>query len=315
SGGHRGDAARCRKVGIAAYLHKPVKERDLLQAILLALSPRRSQPEDAELITRHTLRQEQRRLRILLAEDDMVNRQLAGHLLRKVGHQVTSVSNGRKALEAVQTTGFDSFDVVLMDIQMPEMDGLEATAAIRALEAGRPRRLPIIAMTAHAMKGDRPRFLDAGMDGYIAKPVQPQELVNVIEQTVPKPQEAASNPQPKPALQEIIDWKRALASVDGDSELFHELLRIFAVGAPVTLEKLRTGVKRKNAATIEQAAHALKGSMSNFGADDAVQAASKLETAARNGDLEHTAEGLRQLEKEVQRLLDAIGTLESEVTG
>ena len=315
SSGHRGDAARCRKLGIAAYLHKPVKERDLLQAVLLAISSDRRNTKDAELITRHTLREEQRTLRILLAEDDMVNRQLAEHLLRKFGHKVTSVSDGRKAVEAIRTAGFDGFDVVLMDIQMPEMDGVEATAAIRALETGRPRRLPIIAMTAHAMKGDRARFLDAGMDGYIAKPVQPQELVSVIEQTVPKPQEAAREHQPKPAPQEVIDWKRALAAVDGDSELFHELLRIFAGVAPATLEKLRTAVKRKNAATIEQAAHALKGSVSNFGADDAVQASWRLETMARNGNLEHAAEGLQQLEKEIQRLLDAIETLESEVTG
>ncbi len=315
SSGHRGDAARCRKLGIAAYLHKPVKERDLLQAVLLAISPDRRTTKDAELITRYTLREEQRTLRILLAEDDMVNRQLAEHLLRKFGHKITSVSDGRKAVEAIQTAGFDGFDVVLMDVQMPEMDGVEATAAIRALEAGRPRRLPIIAMTAHAMKGDRSRFLDAGMDGYIAKPVQSQELVSVIEQTVPKPQEAAREYQPKPAPQEVIDCKRALSAVDGDSELFHELLRIFASVAPATLEKLRTGVERKDAATIEQAAHALKGSMSNFGADDAVQASRRLETMARNGNLEHAAEGLQQLEKEVQRLLDAIETLESEVTG
>jgi two-component system, sensor histidine kinase and response regulator len=316
SGGHRGDAARCRRLGIAAYLHKPVKERDLMQAVLLALSPGRRQAKDAELITRHTLREERRTLRILLAEDDMVNRQLAEHLLRKYGHQVTSVSDGRKAVEAVRTAGFDNLDVVLMDVQMPEMDGVEATAAIRALEKGNSRRLPIIAMTAHAMKGDRSRFLRAGMDGYIAKPIQASELLSMVEQTVPANRKAApERQQPKAATQEIIDWKRGLAAVLGDSELFHELLRIFASGAPATLEKLRAGVEHKNAAAIEQAAHALKGSISNFGADDAVRASLRLEVMARNGNLEHAAEGFQQLEKEVQRLLDAIETLESEVTG
>jgi PAS domain S-box-containing protein len=317
SGGRRGDAARCRKLGIAAYLHKPVKERDLLQAILLALSPRQSSSKDAELITRHTLRKEQRHLRILLAEDDMVNRQLAEHMLRKFGHQVTSVSNGRKAAEAVQTSGIDSFDVVLMDVQMPEMDGLEATAAIRALETGRLRRLPIIAMTAHAMKGDRARFLDAGMDGYIAKPVQFQELVSIIEQTAPPPPpgKAAPERQPKPAPEEVIDWKQALAAVDGDIEILHDLLRIFANEAPVTLEKLRAAVELKDASAIQFAAHRLKGSVGNFGARDAVQAAVSLEAMAKKGDLQHVAKSFRNLEHEIQRVLAAIATLESEVTG
>ncbi len=313
SGGHRGDAARCRQLGIAAYLHKPVKERDLLQAVLLALSPRRSRSRDAELITQHTLRQERRQLRILLTEDDMVNRQLAEHLLKKFGHQVTSVSDGRKAVEAVRTLGFDSFDVVLMDVQMPEMDGLEATAAIRALETGRPQRLPIIAMTAHAMKGDRARFLQAGMDGYIPKPVQILELVNVIEQTVPKSQEAAPEHPTKPAAQEIIDWKRGLASVDGDSELFHDLLRIFANEAPLTMEKLRAAVKLKDPAAIRLSAHTLRGSVANFGAGDAVQAASRLEAMAEKGDMRQVAKSFRNLELEIQRVLDAIATLESEV--
>jgi len=315
SGGHRGDAARCRKLGIAAYLHKPVKERDLLQAVLLALSPRRSRSKDAELITRHTLRQEQRKFRILLAEDDMINRQLAEHLLRKFGHQVTSVSNGRKAVEAVQTSGIDSFDVILMDVQMPEMDGLEATAAIRALETGRSQHLPIIAMTAHAMKGDRSRFLGAGMDSYIAKPVQLQELVSVIEQTVPKPQEAAQEHPAKPAPREIIDWKRALAVVDGDSELLHDLLRIFANEAPVTMEKLRAAVKLKDASAIRFSAHALKGSVGNFGAAGAVEAAAGLEAMAQKGDMRHLVKSFRNLEQEIQQVLDAIATLESEVTG
>jgi two-component system, sensor histidine kinase and response regulator len=316
SGGRRGDAARCRRLGIAAYLHKPVKERDLLQAVLLALSPDRRYARDAELITRHTLRTEKRTLRILLAEDDMVNRQLAEHLLGKFGHKVTSVCDGRKAVEAIQTAGLNGFDVVLMDVQMPEMDGVEATAAIRALEKGGSQRLPIIAMTAHAMKGDRARFLRAGMDGYIAKPIQAHELLKMVERTVPARRKETTMREPiNPESREVIDWKRGLAAVDGDADLFQELLRIFASGAPAALEKLRAGIEHKNAAAIEQAAHALKGSMSNFGAEDAVQASSRLETMARNGNLEHAAEGFQQLEKEVRRLLAAIEAQESEVTG
>lgn len=315
SGGQRGDAARCRKLGIAAYLHKPVKERDLLQAVQLALAPHRRDSKDAELITRHTLRQERRKFRILLAEDDIVNRQLAEHLLRKCGHEVTSVTNGRKAVEAVQASGFGSFDVVLMDVQMPEMDGLEATAALRALETGQPQRLPIIAMTAHAMKGDRSRFLNAGMDGYIAKPIRLQEFVNVIEQTVPRPQEAAKELPAKPAGLEVIDWKRALAAVEGDSDLLFDLLRIFANEAPVTIGKLRAAVESNDTAAIQLAAHTLKGSAGNFGAAGAVEAARHLETTAQKGDLQHIPETFRNLEEKIQRVLEAIAILQSEVTG
>ena len=315
SGGQRGDAARCRKLGIAAYLHKPVKERDLLQAVLLAIEPRRRQSKDAELITRHTLRQERRRFRILLAEDDMVNRQLAEHLLKKFGHRVTSVPNGCKAVEAIQTSGFDSFDVVLMDVQMPEMDGLEATAALRELETGRAQRLPIIAMTAHAMKGDRSRFIHAGMDGYIAKPIQLQELISVIEQAVPKSQAREEEHPPESASQEVIDWKRALATVDGDSELLFDLLKIFANEAPASMEKLRAAVERKDPAAIRLTAHTLKGSVGNFGAADAVEAALQLEIMAQKGEMQHFSKGFHNLEEQIQRVLDAIATLESEVNG
>jgi HPt (histidine-containing phosphotransfer) domain-containing protein len=177
--------------------------------------------------------------------------------------------------------------------------------------------LPIIAMTAHAMKGDRARFLDAGMDGYIAKPVQFQELVSIIEQTAPPPPpgKAAPERQPKPAPEEVIDWKQALAAVDGDIEILHDLLRIFANEAPVTLEKLRAAVELKDASAIQFAAHRLKGSVGNFGARDAVQAAVSLEAMAKKGDLQHVAKSFRNLEHEIQRVLAAIATLESEVTG
>jgi two-component system, sensor histidine kinase and response regulator len=315
SAGRRGDAARCRELGIAAYLHKPVRERDLLQAILLALSPNRTDAKDAELITRHTLREKRVGLRVLLAEDDLVNRQLAEHLLRNFGYQVTAVPNGRKALESIQASGHESFDIVLMDVQMPEMDGLEATAAIRALEQGTSAHLPIIAMTAHAMKGDRARFLDAGMDGYVAKPIQADQLLDVIEGTLPAAGKARPEHRPKPLPKPPIDWKRGLARLEGDSELFHDLLKLFAREAPATLERLRDAVDRKDVAAMERTAHTLKGSLGNFGAEDAIQAASQLEAIARNGRLEQTEDAARALEQEVGRVLAAIETPENEVRG
>lgn len=312
SGGRRGDAARCRKLGIAAYLHKPVKERDLLQAVLLALSPQRPKSNDAELITRHTLREKRHALRVLLAEDDMVNRRLAERLLETFGHQVTSVSDGTQVIQAIKTSGPESFDVVLMDIEMPKMNGVKATEAIRAMEKENGHhRLPIIAMTAHAMKGDRSRFLKAGMDSYIAKPIQAQELIRMIDQNVPSSGKPITQDPPKPSHKPPIDWRRGLAVVEGDRGLFLELLNLFAQEAPSTLDKLRAAIERKDAATIQLAAHTIKGSVGNFGADDAVGAALQLETMARQGELDNSAEAFRSLEREIKRLMDAIETVES----
>jgi len=178
SAGQRGDAARCRELGVAAYLTKPVAQSELFDAIVSVLGARRPEADPAGLITRHFLREGKRQLRVLLAEDNLVNQRLASRLLEKRGHRVTVTANGRDALAALQQ---ENFDIVLMDVQMPEMDGFEATAAIRAKEHKTGRHLTIIAMTAHAMQGDRERCLAAGMDGYISKPVKPQELYDVLE--------------------------------------------------------------------------------------------------------------------------------------
>jgi two-component system, sensor histidine kinase and response regulator len=130
------------------------------------------------LITRHSSREDQRKLHVLLAEDNAVNQKLAARLLERRGHQVTVTANGREALAALDR---ENFDVVLMDVQMPEMDGFEATAAVRGRERNTGRHLPIIAMTAHAMRGDQERCLASGMDGYISKPIRAQELISLLE--------------------------------------------------------------------------------------------------------------------------------------
>jgi two-component system, sensor histidine kinase and response regulator len=181
SAGQRGDAARCVKSGLAGYLTKPVKRKDLHAAILCALGGAfQTEPSsNARLITRHSLRAEApRRLRVLLAEDNHVNQKLAEKLLDKRGYSVAVAGNGREALDLL---GREVFDVVLMDVQMPEMDGLEATAAIRQRENRDGGHVPIVAMTAHAMKGDEERCIHAGMDAYIAKPIRPEELFEAIE--------------------------------------------------------------------------------------------------------------------------------------
>ena len=178
SAGQRGDAARCRELGVAAYLTKPLGQSELLDCIVRVLGASCAGTRPAALVTHHALREQKRKLHVLLAEDNPVNKKLAARLLEKNGHRVTVANNGREALAALDQ---ETFDVVLMDVQMPEMDGFEATAAIRVRERSTGGHLPIVAMTAHAMHDDRDRCLAAGMDGYIAKPIRVQELIDLLD--------------------------------------------------------------------------------------------------------------------------------------
>ncbi len=183
SAGHRGDAARCQKLGVAAYLLKPIRQSELREAIARVLGAR-EQDGAIPLITRFSLqdaREPSASLRVLLAEDNAVNQRLAVRLLEKRGHRVVVAGNGREAVEALEK---ESFDLVFMDVQMPEMDGLEATAAIREKEKGSGVHQPIIALTAHAMKGDREKCLAGGMDGYLTKPIRPEELEEILQDYV-----------------------------------------------------------------------------------------------------------------------------------
>jgi len=193
SAGHRGNAARCQELGVAAYLLKPIRQSDLQAAIARARGAR-EQPAGAALITRFSLQKNapepSSSMRVRLAEDNAVNQRLAMRLLEKRGHHVKVAENGREALAALEK---ESFDLVFMDVQMPEMDGMEATAAIRDKEKQSGRHQLIIALTAHAMKGDREKCLAQGMDGYLTKPIRPQELDDILTEyaarvgTAPEP--------------------------------------------------------------------------------------------------------------------------------
>jgi CheY-like chemotaxis protein len=183
SGGQRGDAARCQALGIKAYLLKPLKRSELLQAILTTLSVSSPQAASDRLVTRHTLKEDQRALRILLAEDNVVNQHLAIRLLQKAGHQVTLARNGRAAVDtwaAEEPTA--PFDLILMDVQMPELDGFQATQMIRQEEQKTGGHIAIVAMTASAMHGDRERCLASGMDDYLTKPIVYKELLGVLQE-------------------------------------------------------------------------------------------------------------------------------------
>jgi len=181
SAGHKGDAARCKELGVSAYLLKPIRQSELREAIARVLGAKK--PDGAiPLITRfslHDAREQGASLKVLLAEDNLVNQRLAVRLLEKRGHRVMVAANGIEALAALKK---ENFELVLMDVQMPEMDGMEATVAIREAEKGSGEHVPVIALTAHAMKGDREKCLAAGMDGYLTKPIRPQELDEVLEE-------------------------------------------------------------------------------------------------------------------------------------
>jgi len=207
SDGWRGDAARCRELGIAAYLTKPITQAELWEALLMVLPTPTSTTAPAPLVTRHALRESRRPLRILLAEDNPVNQRLAVRLLEKQGHTVVVAGDGQAAVAAVAQ---QRFDVVLMDVQMPVLDGLEATAALRAQEQTTGTHLPILAMTAYAMQGDAERCLAAGMDGYLAKPIKPAALLAALDGLLG---DAAAPPPPRSVPP--LDLAPALDTVDG----------------------------------------------------------------------------------------------------
>jgi two-component system sensor histidine kinase/response regulator len=297
SGGQRGDASRCRELRIAAYLVKPIQEAELLAAILTALGHQAASPDQQPaLVTRHSLREDRRHMRILLAEDNPVNQMVAVRLLHKLGHTVTVVSNGR---EALTTLGKQDFDLILMDVQMPEMDGIETTRVIRETEAGTGKHIPIIAMTAHAMKGDRERCLVAGMDRYVAKPIRPTELFEAIDRLG---RTAAPAPAPSTALDDCIDWQAAWANLEGDRQLMGELARLFLDDLPHQMEAIRRAAEKTQSCDLERAAHRLKGSVGNFAAKPAFEAAFHLEKISRQGDLDKVPEALGTLESEIERL-------------
>ncbi len=312
SGGRRGDASRCRALGVSAYLTKPVQHWELQETLLSVLGLETRAAERTQLVTRHALRESRRALRVLLAEDNVVNQQLAVRLLEKRGHTAVVAADGLQALAALET---QKFDLVLMDVQMPEMDGVEATRAIREKEKKAGTHIPIVAMTAHAMMGDRERFLSAGMDGYVSKPVRSQELFDTLEALLrPHAETAQAAPNERPAAQSTIDLSEALAQVDGDANLLRHLAGLFLQDSPKLQNEIQSAFRRQDPQALERAAHTLKGSVSNFCAKGVFEAALDLETSAHRGDLAAADKAFRSLEKELAVLKPALETLGKQLT-
>jgi two-component system sensor histidine kinase/response regulator len=298
SSGQYDESARCRAVGIAHHLTKPVDQRDLLSAIGRALA--RDQlprvPLPAAMMTADL---PERRLHVLLAEDNAVNQRLAASLLERRGHHVTIAGNGAEAVDAVKRRGFDA---VLMDVQMPEMGGLEATAAIRAHERQTGGHIPIIAMTAHAMKGDRERCLDAGMDEYLTKPLDSRRLCEHVESLA----EGRVPATHLPDGDRLELSEQVLARVGGDRQLLAEISRLFVDDAPRHLERIQHAIAARDGDALRRAAHALKGAAANFEAEGVVAAARTLEELGRDARFEDADAAWAVMRHETNRLIDTL---------
>jgi PAS domain S-box-containing protein len=305
SAGQRGDVARCLELGISAYLVKPIRRSELLEAILLVLGRPPAGQDRSQLITRHTLREARRKLRILVAEDNAVNRELVTRRLQKHGHTAIAVTNGLEAVERWEQEAA-SCDLILMDVQMPEMDGFQATAQIREREKNSGKHIPIIALTAHAMKGDRERCLAAGMDGYVAKPIRHQELMDTIEALVPGgPDVRPASPAQK-TPHEVLDEALLVAHLDNDPQLLRDLVDLFLDESPRLLQDIAVALENRDAKGVQRGAHSLKGSTSNLAAPMASEAALELERLAQAGDFARADSVLRELKLQLERLAPAL---------
>jgi len=319
SGDHRlADSEQCRQLGVKHSLMKPVGQSELLDAILAALGLAAAEKQFIGPIAVTPEKSFGRSLRILLAEDNPVNQKLAIRLLEKAGHRVTLACTGREALEAWENSSTAGFDVVLMDIQMPEMDSLEAAAAIRNREKGSGNHVPILAMTAHAMRGDKEKCLASGMDGYVSKPIRPAELFAEIDKWVTSPQGSDTvqdtSLQGNRNLPEQIDRLSLFERVEGDHELIAEMIHLFQEEAPHLLSVMRDALQSGDMLVLERAAHSLKGAAANLSAQATVAAALQVEKAAANHDLKSTTENLGALERAVEHLLQALVELRQGVT-
>jgi len=295
------DSARCRELGVALYLRKPIKQSELLDALLIALG-QVANPQERTEVPADAATPPSVPLRILLAEDNEINQVLAVQLLQKRGHTVVVTNNGREALEAIES---QPFDVVLMDVQMPEMDGLAATAAVRQREKTTGQHLPIVALTAHAMKGDRERCLEAGMDAYVSKPLRAQDLCAVLDRLVVRP---AATGDPVDA---VFNLQTTLDRVEGDQTLLQQLIELFTNQSVKTLSEIEAAIERRDSSALERAAHKLKGSVGSFGADKAFAAALRLERLGRNSDFTDCQAAYVDLRREMSRLEEALAGVES----
>ena len=312
SGDQPDDSRRCKDLGISEYAIKPVSQAELHRLLLRAMNTATSDAQPCAVEPRQP-ETAMPRLQILLAEDNRFNQQVAVAMLARMGHSVIVANNGREAVEAFSR---DRFDLVLMDIQMPEMDGFAASALIRATQKQSGRFVPVVALTAHAMAGDREKCLAAGMDDYISKPIHRDELARVIIRVTRETSSldraeshgaAAEGEAPKQSSVRI-DSRGLLDRCGGDEDLVLTLSRMFPEESHKLLEALDKARESGDAAAVQISAHTLKSMCSMFGADQAVKAALALEIAARNGAV-GTDREMASLRAELEQATEAVTQL------
>ena len=336
--GARGDVVRLKKIGFAAYLTKPIKQSQLYDCLATTAKiwKEKKQPQDATIVTRHSLADNKKQgIRILLAEDDATNQKVALHILKKFGYRADAAGNGQEVLQALEKI---PYDIVLMDIQMPVMDGYTATRRIRELElkaqrvklnhndsedlsdseiqlSARSGRIPIIAMTAHAMKGDREKCIAAGMDDYTPKPINPEELLEKIEKSdrveenVPSQKSGVEKERLQPETSEgtqPLDFEKALERAMGDKDFLKMLLGGFVRELPDQIESLKVAVAGTDAVALTEQAHKLKGAAANLSAYGVSSAAKSLEEIGRSQNMDEANQILEVLLNESKRLTEYI---------
>ena len=307
SAGSRARGREAAGPGITPCLTKPVKQSILLTAIIDLMDPGKragSAPRPAKTHLPRLLAQ--RPLLVLVAEDNIVNQRLVTRILEQRGHRVILAGNGQ---EAVKLTRRRQFDVVLMDVQMPVMNGLEATALIRQGEARTVDRLPIVAMTARAMKDDRQRCLRAGMNAYIAKPIRAEVVIETVERVARRHVEGKTVPTARPKGGVVVDEASLLEGVGGDRGLLREVVELFLGDLPRMKAELKTAGAAGDAAALAAAAHALKGSASTFATTGASETARRIEHLARKGDAAGAVRLLQSLDQEISGLKVALKRL------
>ncbi len=311
SAGKRGDGARCRQLGIAAYLTKPIKQKDLYHALTVVIGRSKTKKESQALITLHSLKERQYQLKVLLAEDNFINQKVVISMLQKVGHQVTVANNGKEAVEKWQDALNDKpYDVILMDVQMPEMDGLAATQKIRELEQENGTHTTIVGLSAHAMKEDQERCLNAGMDAYLTKPVKSEKLFTVLDELFSAKRTEKASEEAVPTPENAFDSKEFLERMGGDWDLINEMVEWFDGNIEQMLKDIQTAIDKQDASALNMSAHSLKGVLGEFAAKKGHGLAYDLEMMGKKENLQEAPEKFEALKNEVgkvkEQLLDFV---------
>ena len=308
------DRERAARLNISHYLTRPMRRMALHRALLEALRVSAGEVERERGVSEVSAEAAKVAMRLLLVEDNLVNQKLAMRLLQKMGHEVALAVNGKQATEMVER---EKFDVVLMDIQMPVMSGLEATHIIRASKNPQVRRLPIVAMTANAMAGDAEKYLEAGMDGYISKPIRRDVLKTELERfsggTGPgaEPQRAAVSAPAK--VDESFNFGELLDRVDNDRELLKELVEIFQKDFPAHRQELQAAVAAGDMKRVATTGHTLKGMFANLAAGRAASLAANVERLGKAGEIAGLPEAVQALEAEAVAVLPLLDSCLLEV--